>query len=372
MKKTGLSFITIMSAMHFAVAADSQPFLIYAPSRADRAVLTLTFTPGSKENSTNAELRLVETRDLGFSARTITQHPTKPILYISGGAAGERNLAIQYLDEKTNQTSRGVMGNFARDYSYLSVDKSKQYLLGCNYKDGIIDVYRLNEGGVPETEPITTLNEGRKAAHCVLTAPDNRHFYIPYVKENNALYQYSFDAKSGKVKALDPKNVNPPEDTGPRHLAYHPKLPFLYFSEEQGLGVSVYSRDLETGKLTFSSRARAADDDAPTEGVSASDIVITPGAKFLYTGIRGHKHEFDFIAGYSIQKDGSLDPLGMTATNKIPWGLAVSPDGHHLVVTSFGGGEIIVFRVNEDGSLKKVASLPVSEKISDVETRAMP
>lgn len=353
-------------------ASEPEPFLIYAPSRIDSAVLTLQFTPESEANSNRAELRLLETRDLGFSARTIAQHPKEPILYISGGSPGERNLAIQFLSGETNRISRGIQGHFARDYSYLSVDRSNRYLLGCNYKDGIIDLYRLNEDGIPEAKPVTSIQEGRKAAHCVLPSPDNRHIYIPYVKEHNALLQYTFDAKSGKIEALSPKNASPPEGTGPRHLAYHPELPLLYFSEEQGLGVSVYERDVGTGRLTFSSRSRAAADDAPSEGVSASDIVATPNATFLYTGIRGHRHDFDFIAGYSIQKDGSLEPVGMTPTSKIPWGLAVSPDGNHLVVTSFGGGEIIVYRIGSDGTLEESAALPVSEKISDVETRSLP
>ncbi|MCB1230083.1 MAG: beta-propeller fold lactonase family protein [Verrucomicrobiae bacterium] len=352
------------------LAADPEPFLIYAPSRNGEELLIFKLTPNPENKFPYASWELVASEDLHFPGRTIAKHPSKSVFYISGGAkdADGMNLSIKFLNGRSATDGHTVRGYWPRDYSYLSVDRSERFLLGCNYQDGIIDIYRIDEKGMPETKPVTTLEEGRKAAHCVLLSPDNRHFYIPYVKEHNALYQYTFDAATGKVTPLDPKNANPPAGTGPRHLAYHPTLPLLYFSEEQGLGVSVYERNEETGQLTWKASARAAGDDAPKEGVSASDIVMTPDAKFLYTGIRGHEHDYDYLAGYAIGEDGSLTPLGLTETSKIPWGLAVSPDGQHLVVTAFKCAKILVYRIEENGSLKEVASLPAEEGISDVET----
>jgi len=80
----------------------------------------------------------------------------------------------------------------------------------------------------------------KSEAHCILTTPDNKFVYVPYVKGNNAIYQYRFDAESGQMTALEPKNANPPEGTGPRHMSYHPTKPVVYFSNEQHLGVSAY------------------------------------------------------------------------------------------------------------------------------------
>jgi 6-phosphogluconolactonase len=91
----------------------------------------------------------------------------------------------------------------------------------------------------------------------------------------------------------------PPADSGPRHLVYHPRLPLVYFSEEQGLGVSVCRRG-DDGRLTLAQRSRAVPADAPASGVSSSDIVITPDGRHLYAGIRGHAHAFDFIACYAV------------------------------------------------------------------------
>ena len=106
-------------------------------------------------------------------------------------------------------------------YAYLSLDRTSRFLLGADYGEGFVDVYALNESGTPGKR-VTALNEGRSTAHCILTTPDNRFVYVPYVKENNAIYQYRFDAESGQLTALEPKNANPPEGTGPRHMSYHP------------------------------------------------------------------------------------------------------------------------------------------------------
>ena len=116
-------------------------------------------------------------------------------------------------------------------YAYLSLDRTSRFLLGADYGEGFVDVYALNESGTPGKR-VTALNEGRSTAHCILTTPDNRFVYVPYVKENNAIYQYRFDAESGQLTALEPKNANPPEGTGPRHMAYHPTKPVVYFSNE--------------------------------------------------------------------------------------------------------------------------------------------
>ena len=84
---------------------------------------------------------------------------------------------------------------FQHGYSYLSLDRENQFLLGANYFDGFVDVYALDDGGSP-TKRVARLNEGRRNAHCVLPSPNNRFIYIPYVKETNAIFQYRFDSES--------------------------------------------------------------------------------------------------------------------------------------------------------------------------------
>lgn len=342
----------------------SGEFSIFTPSRKSESLLIAraTFQSG--------KLNLEQTSQvpLGFAATTICQHPELPILYISTnrGEEGKSPGASVFLDE-SGGVARVVPTQLRHGYSYLSLDRTSKFLLGCNYGDGYVDVYALKDDGTIG-ERVSGLDEGRKAAHCILTSPDNRHFYIPYVKEHNALYQYAFDERTGAISALEPKNANPPEGTGPRHMAYHPSSPFVYFSNEQGLGVSVYRRS-ENGQLEIVQVCEAVESSFNKVGVSSSDILITPDGRFLFAGIRGHRQDFDRISRYRVLENGEVELIGLTPADAIPWGLHLSPDNKFLVATAFKEGTLMVFAIGDNGDLELAAKLGWDTNVSDVVTR---
>ena len=67
--------------------------------------------------------------------------------------------------------------------------------------------------------------------------------------------------------------------------------------------------------------------------------------------------------------DGSLAPRGLVPSDKIPWGMAVSPDGRYVAVTGFTSATLMVYAIAADGSLTRAATLPWDEQISDVIAR---
>jgi len=347
-----------------AVGADgAEDFTLYAPSGAERRLLVVRARPADSD----VKLEIVRTVDLGFPGGTITMHATRPLLYVSGGRGEDgHNAAVVPLDEAGLPREPKPFA-LDRGYAYLATDRAGLFLLGCDYGSGAVDVYPLDADGVPGKR-VQGRDEGRKLAHCVLPSPDNRFVYIPYVKETNALYQYAFDPATGALTPLDPRDVGPPAGTGPRHLVYHPQLPLVYFSEEQGLGISIYKRAAD-GRLTLWQRSRAVPADAPASGVLASDIVLTPDGRYLYAGIRGFDHAYDFIACYAVGHDGSLAPRGLVPADKIPWGMAVSPDGRFLAVTGFESATLVVYAIAADGSLTRAATLPIDKHIADIVAR---
>ena len=129
--------------------------------------------------------------------------------------------------------------NFNDGACYLSLDGDNKHLLGVSYGNGRLNVYPLDERGRPD-KAITTVDEGKREAHCVLVSPDNQNLYIPYVKE---ILPYCSTNTTAIPEKLNPRMQNPRHGTGPRHMAYHPKLPMVYFSNEQGIGLSTYRRD---------------------------------------------------------------------------------------------------------------------------------
>lgn len=340
-------------------------YRVYAASRATNQFWIVE----ARESDGGLRLEVVEKRDLGFSGSTITRHPEKPLLYLAapfGDDSGNPGTTIElsesgdYLRQHDRMNPNG--------YAYLSLDRTWRFLLGSNYRGGQVDVFQLDDQGL-WGERVFGLDEGRKNAHCVLTSPDNRFLYIPYVKDTNALYQYRFDPETGAIAALEPKNAEPPEGTGPRHLAYHPTLPMAYFSNEQGIGVSVYEK-AESGGLKLVQVCDAFDPPPESrEGLSSSDIAITPDGRFLFVGVRGAKQDLDRVARFRVTETGTVELLGLTPADAIPWGFTLSPDGKHLLVSAFQGETLTVFGIGEDGELEELAKLAWDRGITDLVTR---
>jgi len=358
--------IRSLSLLLLAVSAThaADPFHIYAPSPTTKQLWVVAATPTEEGLS----LTIANKVDLGFSGNTITIHPNKPLLYIAagGGKTDEVPGAVVTLDATGGYEKHDPV-KFRHGSAYLSVDRTAKFLLSADYGGGAVDVYALDVAGAPGPR-VGGLNEGRTQAHAILTSPDNRFAYVPYVKNSNALFQYRFDATNGHLTPLEPKDAGPPADTGPRHLAYHPKMPVLYFSNEQHIGVSVYDQ-AESGQLAIRQIADAVPDGESKEGISSSDIVITPDARFLFAGIRGHSRPFNWISRYRIEENGEVALLGLTPADKIPWGFALSPDGSFLVVSAFDGATLTAYQIDDAGELTKVASLAADKNISDIVTR---
>jgi 6-phosphogluconolactonase len=369
MKPIPTAFQTLLCILYVlssnALAAD---FKAYLPSRTTNQLWIVQAT----EKGNKLSLTVDEKVDLGFIPATIVAHPDDPFLYVSTNVGEEGNspAAIITLNADGSYKSHKSL-TLEHGYAYLSIDRNQKFLLGADYRGGHIDIYPLDQHGEPGSRS-AFLDEGRTAAHAILPSPDNGFVYIPYVKDSNAILQYAFDNDTGALTPLDPPNAHPPKGTGPRHIAYHPTLPFVYFSNEQGLGASVYKRHLSSGQLTLHQVVEVIpEDQRPKNGGSASDCVISHDGKFLFTGQRSGNEAAlpNGINRYRVNNDGSLEHLGLTPTGEIPWGFALSPNGNYLLATAFKDGILHAFRLTKNGDLKPAATLPIDKSISDLVTR---
>jgi 6-phosphogluconolactonase (cycloisomerase 2 family) len=364
MKQT---LLTVLLGLSFsAVSLASESFRVYAPASKTR---TLWIVDAIPKPDGGLELKPAEKRDLGFNGWVLAKHPDKPLLYIAGGGGepGKVPGAVVTL-AKDGSYANHQRVDLNDDAAYLSLDRTGNFLFGVSYGTGRLNVYRLGADGLPG-KAVATVDEGKKEAHCVLISPENQFLYIPYVKGNLALLQYRFDATSGTVTPLNPANANPPTGTGPRHLVYHPKLPMVYFTNEQGIGLSTYERRPD-GQLVLRQDLAVLPDGVSKQGLTASDLEITPDGKFIFAGLRGHTQDFDRITRYRVREDGQAELLGLTPADKIPWGLALSPDGRYLLVSAYNGATLTGYRITNEGDLVKAGSLTWDAEISDLLTLA--
>ncbi|QDU24980.1 6-phosphogluconolactonase [Anatilimnocola aggregata] len=178
-----------------------EAFRVYAPGSRTQTLWVVDAVPKADRG---LDLKLAEKPELGINGGVIAAHPKKPLLYISsfGGERGKVPGAVVTLSENGSYVKHQTIA-FNDDAAYLSLDRSHTFLMGVSYGNGRLNVYRLDENGVPG-KAVATVDEGKKEAHCILTSPDNKFLYVPYVKGNLALLQYGFNATTGAVTPLEP------------------------------------------------------------------------------------------------------------------------------------------------------------------------
>jgi 6-phosphogluconolactonase (cycloisomerase 2 family) len=70
-----------------------------------------------------------------------------------------------------------------------------------------------------------------------------------------------------------------------------------------------------------------------------------------------------------VGEDKRLTFLGRSPADAIPWGLAFSPNGSHLLATGAIAGTLQVFRIGREGDLTLVARHEWGDKVTDLITR---
>jgi 6-phosphogluconolactonase len=166
--------------------------------------------------------------------------------------------------------------------------------------------------------------------------------FVPHTGPD-VIFQFTLDAKTGRLSAGDPAKLTTPKGTGPRHLVFHPTGPVAYVANEQGGSVTAYALDTRAGTLRALQTAPTLPKDF--RGTNAcAEIRVHPSGKFLYVSNRGH----DSIAAFALDGDGKLRPLGQTATEKTPRSFDLDPSGKYLFAAGESSGKLAAYRIDPD------------------------
>jgi 6-phosphogluconolactonase len=253
--------------------------------------------------------------------------------------------------------------------TFLAPDRTSKFMLVAYYQGAGAAVYRLDANGAvgAASQDWIATDIG---AHAIATDPSNSFAFVPHisrVQDNvleppknipgpNVIMQFRFDAKAGRLSPNTPSRVEQPDLTGPRHYCFHPSLDIAYFSNEQGCSVSAYRLDRRTGTLspvqTISTLPAGF-----TARNTCSQVHLTPSAKFLYVGNRGHNS----IAGFAVDAaTGLLTATGHAATEAVPSAFSIDPTGSFVFAAGTATGRLATYRVNGDtGALTPLGSQAV-------------
>lgn len=188
--------------------------------------------------------------------------------------------------------------------------------------------------------------------HCVTRSPSGKLLAV-CDKGDGCIYLYTLDKENRELKLL---SRTPTEEPGsePRYCAFHPTLPYIYVNHEHTahgkMPVTVF-RYTEDGGMTYTGKADCLPEGCVVESPHKEQqgFCISKDGRFLYNIVHG----LDSVAVFAIdQKTGGITRIqNAPIEGNWPRGCALSPDGRFLLTACLVGGEIAVYKVNEDGTL---------------------
>jgi len=287
------------------------------------------------------------------------------------------------IDRGTGALTLLATSPLAESFPYISVDRTGRYLFGAGYGAAVISVNAIGADGRVAAEPLQVIPVGRNA-HSIRVDESNKFAFVPTLGSDQ-VFQFTFDAKSGRLASNTPAIYLMKAGTGPRHFVTSADNKFVYVLSELLATVTTFSLDPKSGLLTEVSTATGLPPDsklgpgAPRGAVGvagapprntdndiwAADIHMTPNGKFLYITERT-SHT---LAGFSVDgASGKLTYLGSTPTERQPRGFAIDPKGRFLVASGEKSDTVSVYAIDQaSGALKLQNKFPTGKGSNWVE-----
>jgi 6-phosphogluconolactonase len=285
----------------------------------------------------------------------LTTDPQQRFMFASLRTAGK--IASYRIDPATGGLSLiGVISADA-DPAYLATDRSGRYLMSAYYFAGRVAVHPIGEDGSLE-EATGRWTDTEDKAHAIDADPSNRLVLVPHTGPN-AVFQFRFDASSGQLTPSHPDRLQLTSNTGPRHLAFHPRRPWAFFDNEQGSAVTACRYSVRKGVLTPVQTLPTIPEDF-TAGNSCAHLELHPSGSFLYAANRGH----DSIAMFQVnQLTGKIRSIGQVSTEKTPRSFNIEPSGRFLFAAGQGSAKLAAYRIDLlTGELDRTATYDVGER----------
>jgi len=152
---------------------------------------------------------------------------------------------------------------------------------------------------------------------------------------------------------------------GPRHLAFHPRAPFVYLLNELDASLDVFALDHDAGTLTPLQTLTSLPPGFAGEPWAA-DLHLTPDGRFLYSSER----RSSTLAAFAVDAaNGRLTSLGHTPVQTQPRGFRITDSGRFLIVAGQLSHRVGLHRIDAaSGALTLVQEHAVGQNPNWVET----
>ena len=354
--KTLTLFAVLWFAATTTLRADT---FVYVSVAGEKKIAIFKQTPGTGALSHCRDV------SVGGSPGSLAVDPKRQFLFAA--LRSTREIASFRIDPQTGKLLPIWTVSAGGNPAYVVTDRSGRFILSAYYGEGKVAVHRIRTNGLLNAEALQSISTDKKA-HAILADPSNRFVFVPHTGPN-AIFQFAFDEKTGKLTANTVPKVVTGEGTGPRHIWFHPSRPFAYADNEQGSSVTAYRLNESTGTLTAFQTLSTLPEDFERKNTCA-DIEVTPSGRFVYASNRGH----DSIAGFSIDaRTGKLTPIGQAPTEKTPRSFNIDPAGNFLYAAGQASVNLAAYRIDtQTGRLNRFATYTVGKQPSWVQVVKMP
>jgi 6-phosphogluconolactonase (cycloisomerase 2 family) len=235
-----------------------------------------------------------------------------------------------------------------------AIDVSGRLMVVANYASGTIAVLAIDgDGALRDQHQVLQLpgepgphrsEQTSSHPHDVVIDPSGRFVLVPD-KGLDRVFVFHLDAVGRRLAPTDAGSMAARPGAGPRHLAFHPRLPVVWVLNELDSTVATCGWDGVRGELA----PRHIIATLPSEFVgrsSASEIAVAPDGRFVYCSNRGH----DSIAIFRAHAtEGTLTPVGWQSTQgSTPRFIGLDPPGRRLYAANEAGHTIVAFRIAAD------------------------
>ncbi len=166
--------------------------------------------------------------------------------------------------------------------------------------------------------------------------------------DNSGKFLYSVDLGTDEILVFDTSKDNfiplhriklEPGD-GPRHLAFHPFLPYVYSINELTNSVSVFEQNTQNGNLIAKQRVNLLQPSEEGKNTSSA-IKISDDGRFLYAAVRG----VNKLKVFSIGPDAKLSFLqSQSVLGNWPRDFTLSRSGKYVLVANQFSNTITVLK----------------------------
>jgi 6-phosphogluconolactonase len=305
-----------------------------------------------------------ETERPSFMALTPPRDGHRKLYAVNAVNAPTATVTTFDLDIKTGALAqKGKVSAGGAGPCYISVDSTGKAAFVANYWGATIASYRIQPDG-SLSSPVdifnyrdakyghngpNTVRQEQPHPHSVYISPDDR-FLIVNDLGHDSLTVYSIDPETAKLTPSAPLLTSTRAGSGPRHIAFHPNGRWIYVINELDSTLDHFLWTTTRGSASASPKGLLVNASTtvstiasffPAAKNTAAEVMIAPDGNYLYASNRGE----DTLVVFAIQDDGSLKEVQrISSGGKTPRHFTFDPTFKWILCGNQDSANVAVFR----------------------------